>query len=175
MIEGDDLRLECQGDALIVHSRHIASWVGALLIFGFALIWLRQIYWIMMPNQSGRALLGYWLSAVIGVMIVGIGVFLLLPREVITTFDLRSRRVLHHVSIGRGWYERRRTYAFAEIAGLGLKYYAEPGSYMPVMALRNGERRRLSTANGSYLIYATTIAEICAVTGLQNLGVRWGS
>jgi hypothetical protein len=175
MIAGDDLRLERQGDALIVHSRRVASWVGALSIFGFALIWLKQIYWIMMPNQSGRALLGYWLSVVIGVMIVGIGVFLLLPREVITTFDLRSHRVHHHLSIGRGCYDRRSTYAFAEIAGLGLKYYAEPGSYMPVMALRNGETRRLSTANGSHLIYAMTIEAMCAATGLQNIGVRWGS
>jgi hypothetical protein len=174
MIEGDDLRIERQGDALIVHSRRIARWVGALLV-GFALYLLMRIYGIGIVNQSGLALLAYWFSVVIGVMIVGIGVFLLLPREVITTFDLRSHRVLHHVSIGRGWYERHRTYAFAEIAGLGLKYNAEPGSYMPVMALRNGETRRLSTANGSYLIYKTTIEAICAVTGLQNLGVSWGS
>jgi hypothetical protein len=38
--------------------------------------------------------------------------------------------------------------------------------------LRNGETRWLSTANGSYLIHATTIEAICAITGLQNLGVR---
>ena len=113
-------------------------------------------------------------------MFVGIIVFLLLPREVITIFDLRSHRVVHHVSIGRGWYERRRTYAFAEIAGLRLNGYdAEPDSYMPVMMLRGGETRWLRTANGSYLICAMTIDAICAVTGLQKLGVArqrwWGS
>ena len=48
------------------------------------------------------------------VTFVGIGVFLLLPREVTTTFDLHSHRVVHHLSIARGWYERRRTYAFTE-------------------------------------------------------------
>ena len=31
MIEGDDLRLERKGDALIVHARYIARWVGALV------------------------------------------------------------------------------------------------------------------------------------------------
>jgi hypothetical protein len=44
--------------------------------------------------------------------------------EITTTFHLRSHRVVHHVSIGRDWYERRRTYAFAEIAGLRLNGYS---------------------------------------------------
>ena len=50
-------------------------------------------------------------------------------------------------------------------------YDGEHDSYMPVMTLRNGETRWLSTANGSYLICAMTVEAICAVTGLQNLGV----
>jgi len=45
---------------------------------------------------------------VLGVTALGIGVFSL-PREVATTFDLRSNRVAHHLRIGGGWYERRRT------------------------------------------------------------------
>jgi hypothetical protein len=174
MIQGD-LRLERQGNALIVHSKHNA-WFGALFtLFAlyFLIMWFRN-----MPDQSGLALLlACWFVVVI---VVGIGVFLSLPREVTTTFDLASHRVVHLVSIGRGCYERRRTYAFAEIAGLRLNGYdAEPDSYMPIMTLRNGETRWLSTANGSYLICAMTIEAICAVTGLQKLGVArqrlWGS
>jgi hypothetical protein len=58
-----------------------------------------------------------------------------------TTFDLRSQRVVHHVSIGRGWYTRRRTYAFAEIAGLRMNGYdAEPDSYMPVVTSGTAKR-----------------------------------
>jgi hypothetical protein len=181
MIEGDDLLLERQGDALILHSTHIARWVGAL-VGGLGLYVIWRIYGIGIPNQTMLALLAYWFGLMIGVMFVGIGVFLFLPREVITTFDLRSHRVVHHVSIGRGWYERRRTYAFAEIAGLRLnEHHGETHSYMPVMTLQNGETQRLSTApNASYLICATTIEAICEVTGLQKLGVArqswwWGS
>jgi hypothetical protein len=44
-------------------------------------------------------------------------------------------------------------------------------SYLPVMTLRNGETRWLSTANGSNLIYATTLEAIFAATGLQRLEV----
>ena len=79
MIEGD-LRLERQGNALIVHSKHNAKWFGALG-GSFALVFL--IIWISMPDQSGLALLAYWLGVVIGVTFVGNGVFLSLPREVV--------------------------------------------------------------------------------------------
>jgi hypothetical protein len=148
-----------------------------VLLVGFALYLIWRIYGIRIPKQSWLALLAYWFSVVIGVMVLGVGVFLLLPREVIATFDLRSHRVVRHVSIYRGWYERRCTYAFVEIEGLRLNGYdAEPGSYMPVMVLLNGETRWLSTANGSYLICTMTIETICAVAGFQKLGVvrqRW--
>src|SRR5215510_7955897 len=112
----NDLRLERQGNALIVHAKHNARWVGVLLSgFGLYVIW--YIYGIEIP-KGVPALVAYWLGLMFGVTVAGIGVFLLLPRAVTTTFDLGSRHVVHHVSIGRGWYERRRTYAFAEIAGL---------------------------------------------------------
>jgi hypothetical protein len=170
VIQGD-LRLERQGNALIVHSKHNARWVGAL-VGGFALYLIWRIYGIGIPNQSVVALVAHWFGLMIGVMFVGIGVFLSMPREVTTTFDLRSHLVVHDVSIGRGWYERRRTYVFAEIAGLRLnEYRGEDYSYMPVMTLLNGETRWLGTANGSYLICSMTIEAICAVTGLQKLGV----
>jgi hypothetical protein len=179
MLPGADLRLERQGDALILHASNGARWLGALGGgLGLYLIW--RIYGIGLPNQSWLALLAYCFGLVLGVMFLGIGVFLLLAREITTTFDLRSRRVVHHLSIGHGWYERRRTYAFSEIAGLRLNGHdAESDSCMPVMMLLNGETRWLSTANGSYLICATTIEAICEVTGLQKLIVAhqrgWGS
>ena len=47
-----------------------------------------------MPNQGGVPLLGYWFGVVIGVMFLGIFILLSLPREVTTTFDLRSHRVV---------------------------------------------------------------------------------
>ena len=172
-----DLRLVRQGNALILQSKHNARWLGAL-VMGFALFFLFKLFNV--PDQSGFGLLVYWFSVAIGVGFLGIGVFLSLPREVTTTFDLDSHRVVHLMSIGRDWYERRRTYAFAEILGLRLNgYAAEPDSFMPVMTLLNGETRWLSTANASFLICETTIEAICAETGLRKLGVArqrlWGS
>jgi hypothetical protein len=166
-----DLRLERQGDALVVRAQHNGRCVGVLAgAFGLYLIW--RIHGIGIPDQNVPALVAFWFGLLIGVMSAAIGVLLLLPREVITTFDLRSSRVVHHVSIGRGWYERRHTYAFAEIAGLRLTGHdAESDSYMPAMMLRNGKTRWLSTANGSYLICAMSIEAICAETRLHRLGV----
>ena len=176
MIQGD-LCLERKSDALILRSTHNARWLGAL-VMGFALFILFKLFNV--PDQSGFGLVVYWFSVAIGVAFLGIGVFLSLPREVTTTFDLDANRVVHLVSIGRGRYERRRTYAFAEILGLRLNgYAAEPDSYMPVMMLLNGKTRWLSTANASFLISEMTIEAISAVTGLQKLGVArqrlWGS
>src|SRR5262249_13314945 len=137
VIQGD-LRLERRDDALIVHSKHNARWLGAL-VGSFALFFLFKLF--STPAQSGVGLLpvfAYWFGVAIGVTFAGIGFFLLLPREVTTTFGLRSQSVVHHLSIGRGWYARRRTYAFAEIAGLRLNGHdTEPDSFMPVITLRN--------------------------------------
>jgi hypothetical protein len=55
MIEGD-LRLERQGNTLIVHSNHNARWFGAVgASFGFIFL----IIWTRMPDQGGLALLSY--------------------------------------------------------------------------------------------------------------------
>src|SRR5262245_48564962 len=76
-----DLRLERQGDALIVHAKHSGRWVGVLAgVFGLYLIW--RIYGIEIANQGVPALVAYWFGFMIGVTSAGIGVFLLLPREV---------------------------------------------------------------------------------------------
>jgi hypothetical protein len=105
MIEGD-LRLERQGNALIVHSKHNARWFGALVGSVVLIMLIRWISsWISMSDPSGPALLGNWFVVVLGVTFVGIGVFLSLPREVTTTFDLRSYRVVHHLS-NRPWAVR---------------------------------------------------------------------
>ena len=175
MIQGD-LRLERQGNALILHSKHNAKWLGTL-VSGFALFVLFKLFNV--PDQSGFGLIVYCFSVAIGAAFLGIGVFLSLPREVTTTFDLDSHCVVHDVNIGRGRYLRHRTYAFAEILGLRLNgHAAEPDSFMPVMTLLNGETRWLSTANASFLICETTIEAICAEIGLQKLGVGrqrlWG-
>jgi hypothetical protein len=86
-----DLRLERQGEALVVHAKHSGRWVGVLLGgFGLYVIW--YIYGIEIPNQSVLALVAYWFGLMmIGGVCVGIGVFLLLPREVTTTSALTPR------------------------------------------------------------------------------------
>ena len=160
------LHLVRDGDALVLRARNAAWWFGAL-IGGFAVFWL--IGWNRQSTDGG---LGYWCGMGMGIFFAGIGFFLLLPREITTRFDVRSRRVLHNVSFCRGMYERRHTYAFDEIKGLGVKEYANEGySYMPVLVLRGGKLRWLATANGGYLAFARTIEEVCAATGLAKVDI----
>jgi hypothetical protein len=168
------LHLVRDGDAVILQARDTMRWFGALF-GGFAVFWL--FGWIGQSKDTG---LGFWLGLLMGLAFAGIGLFMLLPREISTVFDVRSQRVLHHVSFCRGLYERRHTYAFDEIEGLGVKEYAGEGySYMPVLVLRGGKLHWLATVNGGYLAFAKTIEEVCAATGLAKVDMphqgRWGS
>lgn len=167
---GGLLSLERKGDVLVLRATNPAWWFGALF-GGFAVFWL--LGWTRQEMGGGLA---YWGGVLMGVAFVIIGLFLFLPREVNTVFDLRSRRVLHNVSFCRGLYERRQAYSFDEIAGLGVKEYRGEGySYMPAMVLRGGKTRWLATINGGYLAFANTIDDVCRATGLAKLDIptRW--
>jgi hypothetical protein len=164
-----DIHLEREGDALILRSRSTARWVGALFA-GIALVLL-----IGLLRQGPQPSIGYWFGILFIMTFLGFGLFLALPRRVTTRFDLRSRRVLHTVSIGR-WDVRQRSYSFAEIASLGVKeFYSEGYSYLPVMTLHSGTTHWLAASNGGYMPYAKTIGEVCEATGLPKRDVshRW--
>src|SRR5215467_11319480 len=115
----------------------------------------------------------YWRGVVMGVAFVLLGLFLFLPREGNTFFDLRSRRVLRNVTFCKGLYEHRQAYSFDEIAGLGVKEYVTNGSagcsYIPVMVLCGGKARWLAANNKGYLPWANTIDDVCSVTALAKL------
>ena len=164
------LRLERKGDALVLRATNAAWWLGALF-GGISVLWL--LGWIR--QEAGRGL-SYWGGVLMGVAFVLVGLFLFLPREVNTIFDLRSRRVLHNVSFCGGLYERHRAYSFDEISGLGVKEYGGEGySCMPVMVLRGGKTRRLAANSEGYLAMANTIDDVCSATGLAkvNFPTHW--
>jgi len=153
------IRLERKDDALVLRATNAPWWFGALF-GGFFVFWL--LGWIRQETGGG---LSYWSGVVMGVAFVLVGLFLFLPREVNTIFDLRSRRVLRNVTFCKGLYERRHVYSFDEIAGLGVKEYGANGSegysYIPVMVLRGGKTRWLAANNGGYLAWANTIDDVC--------------
>lgn len=158
------VHIERKGDTLVLRVTSTAGWFGALF-GGFSIFWLQG--WIRQESGGG---LSYWGGVLTGVVFILFGLFLFLPREVNTSFDLRSRRVVRNVSFCGGLYEHRQAFSFDEIAGLGVKEYGGEGySYMPVMLLRGGKTRRLATLNGGYLAWANTIDDVCSATGLPKL------
>ena len=160
------LRLERKGDTLVLRATTAAWWFGALF-GGFSVFWL--LGWIRQGAGGGLA---YWGGVVMGAAFLLFGLFLSLPREVNTIFDLRSRRVLHNVSFCMGLYERRQAYSFDEIAGLGVKESDSSDSsysYMPVMVLRSGKTRPLAVGREGYLAMANTVDDVCSATGLAKL------
>lgn len=168
-----NLHVERKGDSLVVRSKRDIGvrMVGALFAgFGLFMIWLTIRHALGGP--------GHFFGLMFAVVFVCFGVLLALPSFVTTVFDLRSRRVHHHLRLAWGWYERHRSYPFTEVAGMGIKEYTgEDLTYMPVMITTDGKTRWLVSENGyTRSVYADAIEAICAVTGLRKLALprpRW--
>jgi len=171
MHSGSGLRIKCIDDELIVQSEPTSAFtkrIGAL-ITGFALCWT-----IALTRIDGRSEVSYWLVLTFGIIMIVVSVSLVLPRSVITVFNLRSQRALRRVNIF-GWPYRTRGYSFAEIAGLGVVRGSEIDERdpMPVISLKNGtilpfglfnlDRFQISDSG-----CAKSIDTICGVTGLRK-------
>jgi hypothetical protein len=107
-------------------------------------------------------------------ILIVVSVSLVLPRSVITIFDLRSQRALRRVNIF-GWPYRTRAYSFAEIAGLGVVrgLKIDERDPMPAISLKDGTMLPLGTINlNRFHVSDSSCAEsidaICTATGLQK-------
>jgi hypothetical protein len=165
------LRFERTDDDLIVQSEPTSAftkWLGALFA-GFALCW--TIAW---NRHDARSEVVYWLVLTFGVILIIVSISLMLPRSVITIFNLRSRRILRSINIF-GWPYRTHTYSFAEIAGVSFVRGSkiDERDPMPVIALKNGTMLPLGTFNLNRFHVsdsgcAKSIDTICTATGLQK-------
>ena len=165
------LHIERTNDKLIVQSEPTGAftkWIGALFA-GFALCWT-----IALARIDARSEVTYWLLLTFGMVLTVASVALVLPRSVITIFDLRSQRAFHRVNVF-GWPYRTRGYSFAEIAGLGVVRGSkiDERDPMPAISLKNGTMLPLGTYNlNRFQISdsgcAKSIDAICTTTGLQK-------
>ena len=161
---GSSWNLERRPDALILHSKN-SDWLFGLVFAGFSIFWL--VGWNEQQDGLGQSA-GF--GNVIGLLFVAVGLFLVLPREVITIFDLRKQRVIHTHNVGFGLYRRTNEYDFTAIESLGLDEYSnEDMSYLPKIRLKDGKKRWLSVLNGySKESFSNDIDLICVATGLTR-------
>jgi hypothetical protein len=165
------LYIERTDDELIVQSEPtsaLTKWIGALFA-GFALCWT-----IALTRIDAWSEVAHWLVLTFGLILIVVSVSLVLPRSVITIFDLRSQLTLRRVNIF-GWPYRIRGYSFAEIAGLGVIRGSkiDERDPMPAISLKNGTMLPLGTFNlNRFQISdsgcAKSIDAICTATGLQK-------
>jgi len=170
LASNEGMTIERTDDALIVRShRRGINWIAAAFT-AFSL------YWILSWNRhdaQGEAV--YWSGLGTGIIFVLIGIFLLLPRSVLTIFDLRSQRVRRSVNVF-GWTYRDQSYPFADIAGVGISEGSQSDNRdpTPVLRLKAGPTLPLDT----FRTYRWDVGEsegvnqveaICAATGLKNV------
>jgi hypothetical protein len=171
MHSGSGLHIKRRDDELIVQSEPnsaFTKWIGALFT-SLALCWT-----IALTRIDGRSEVAYWLVVTFGMMMIAVSISLVLPRSVITIFNLRSQRALRRVNIF-GWSYRTREYSFAEITGLGVVRGSKVDERdpMPAISLKNGtmlpfgpfnlDRFQISDSG-----CAKSIDTICAATGLRK-------
>ncbi len=172
MIFSGQLGLERRGDEIVLRSTNSGRWFGPLLA-GFAVLWL-----ILWSRQGSGGALDYGFGLFLRLAFAMFGLVISLPITITTTFDVRARRVVHKVSLGKMWDVRRNSHAFAELAGLGVQEYVSEDhfsnnvySYLPVLVLRGGKTRWLAMMNGSYKAMGGTMEEVCTATGLAMIQI----
>ena len=173
MLFPDDLEVNRKEHSLIVRSeRRIAFRIRGVLLSGLGVVFL----WLLteVADQIG----GYWyvLMVLMVLTLTCISLYSAVPRVVTTVVDLQSRQVLHDLDSVWGWYRRHRSYAFADVAGVGIKrYYDGRGgvSYMPVIVMTDRRAIDLGVGMGGPKGQSANLTDIiCATTGWPIVNVR---
>jgi hypothetical protein len=171
MTAGKGMTIDRSDDTLIVRSPHRGiNWLGAAFA-AFALFWV--LNWNRHDAQGEDA---YWLGLAAGTIFVLIGVALLLPRSIVTIFDLRARRVRRRASVF-GWTYRDESHPFSDIKGVGIVDGSldDNRDSLPIVILKSGLVLPLNTIR-TYRVdvgdieCVNQVETICGATGLTNVG-----
>ena len=171
MASASGVALERNDGELIVRSEPSTTptkWSGALFAGGVLL-------WLMGWNRHDAQTEFNFVEGLLeGLVFLTIGVLFLLPRWIVTVFDLRARYVTHSVGIFRLRY-RTKTIPFDAIGDIG----PAPGSRedarnsSPVVTLKDGTILPLGVfsfprGEDNDSACAASIDAICAATGLPT-------
>jgi hypothetical protein len=170
MLFPDDLEVNRKEHSLIVRSeRRIAFRIRGVLLSGLGVVFL----WLFIKavDQIGE----YWYVLMVLIFLTCLCLYISVPRVVTTVVDLQSRQVLHDLDSVWGWYKRHRSYAFADVAGVGIeRYYGHGGvSYMPVIVMTDRRAIKLGADNGGPEGRSANVTDIiCAATGWPIVDTR---
>jgi hypothetical protein len=170
MATNEGMTIERTDDTLIVRSmRRGINWIGAVFA-GFSLFW--TLFWNRHDAQSEGM---YWLGLGGGIIFIFIGISLLLPRRILTVFDLRAQCVFRSMTVF-GYVYRDQAFQFSEIAGVGIIEGSQIDNRdaMPVLIVKARPPLPLNTAR-TYRVEigdiesVAEVEKICAATGLKNV------
>ena len=141
----DELHLERELEILTLRSKNTKIFFGVFAT-GFSL-WMMASWYF---HYNGQIILSDWVGLLFILFFLCIGIYTCLPREVRTTFDLRSKEMERRVIFCNGFYERIRTYGFLDIEGLGVqKTISEDLLFTAFAKLKTGKYCGLSETSSS--------------------------
>lgn len=166
MMLTDDIVIHVSGKNVTLRCRHSHTSLGwgilGLMAFSVSMAFF-------LPNSNADLIA--WIGLIITLIVfVPLGCFIVLPREITTTFDVLKRSMTLETNYAAGWHIRRRQVPFDQIQGIGLQEFKDDEfSYMPVVQLKSGKQFYLATSNGGYLQHQDIVARVSLETGLPLL------
>lgn len=120
--------------------------------------------WGVLATLAGLVSISFALT------VAGIAVVLLAPSSRTLIFDPASRRVLVHLALCWGIYERRDVYGFSDVHGLSLRTFeTEHGAlHGLLLCLRNQERIAIVPLTRDGTAVADAMDSIASATGLPR-------
>jgi hypothetical protein len=170
MTVAEDIVIHVSGNKVTLQCRNSDTSSGWLIL---GLLAFSVSMAIFRPNMNAD--FSYWIGLIFSLIIfVPFGFFIILPREITTTFDVFNKSMTLETNYASGRHIRRREVPFDQIRGIGLQEYKpeykdNEFSYMPVVQLRSGKQFYLATSNGRYLPHQDVINRVSAETGLPLL------
>src|SRR5262245_48484366 len=141
---------ERDGNRLILKTGldFVVLFIGAVFVVGPL---LGLITTTLKSAQPGST----FITALLAILpFVSIGTLMVLPHQIITTFDLTARRVNIDLTAANGWYRSHRDVAFSDVLYLGADEDTDGPTYSLKLRLRCGGLVGITMWNiqsGSYM------------------------
>lgn len=167
MRSSGNIHVEREGDRVVVRSQWGNSLVGSICL---GLLYIAGVIVIYLLNGEITDNLP---SPVVTAGLILVGVYIMLPRRVIATFDSQERRSIRVYNFSFGLVTHGRVIAFDEIVALAIRNYSGD-AWSPIIMRKSARPVTLTIEGGSRDDAIEAVETISSATGIavDRAGLR---
>ena len=166
---GGSLKVERRGDRVTLRAVYFSP--------VFAVIWTVIVAAIVFgTKRSGAMAFDSPIDVIAPAFMFAVGILALFHRTIATSFDMTTKTVLQQRTLFAVWHWRKRSYAFSEIAGIGVDESRDgdgDSEFSVIVTLKDGQVVRLDHKLHDETICAQTAESIRAATALPRVDRSW--